>query len=130
MTRRRAARLDAEIAHALRGFNAYRDLPADPTRGNPLHAWGAVHASKLGSYWTIPVAVPLAELAALRPVVASKARLASVARARQDGVALPPIEVGVFPQGGAWIVDGNHRLVDARQARLAAVPVVFTFVGT
>jgi hypothetical protein len=36
----------------------------------------------------------------------------------------------VFRDGSAWIVDGNHRLADARRARLPSVAVVFTFVGT
>jgi hypothetical protein len=43
-------------------------------------------------------------------VIQSWARLAS----------LPPVELGIFQDGSAWIVDGNHRLID----------VVFTFVGT
>ena len=127
-----AAQLDAEIAGALStsGFNRYRHLPPDETRGNPLHAWGQVHASKLGSYWTVETLVPLSELTTLRPVLQSKARLKSVTTARKEGKPLPVLELGVFRDGTAWIVDGNHRLIDARQAKLASVPVTFTFVGT
>ncbi|MCJ7598224.1 MAG: hypothetical protein MUO41_06300 [Methyloceanibacter sp.] len=129
------AQLDAEIAEALagggsRGFNNYRHLSPDEARGNPLHAWGQLHADKLGSYWTIEVDVPLRELAVLRPVLQSKARLRSVTAARKAGKPLPPLELGVYRDGSAWIVDGNHRLIDARQAGLASIPVTFTFVGT
>lgn len=129
------AQLDAEIAEALagggsRGFNRYRHLSPDEARGNPLHAWGQLHADKLGSYWTIEVDVPLRELAALRPVLQSQARLRSVTTARKAGKPLPPLELGVYRDGSAWIVDGNHRLIDARQAGLASIPVTFTFVGT
>lgn len=99
-------------------------------RGNPQHAWGTVHANRLGTYWTIEVDVPLAELAALRPVTQSTARLKSVTTARKEGKYLPPVELGVFKDGSAWIVDGNHRLIDARKAQLPSVPVTFTFVGT
>lgn len=129
------AQLDAEIAQALagrglRGFNRYRHLSPDDARGNPLHAWGQLHADKLGSYWTIAVDVPLKELALLRPVLQSKARLKSVTTARREGKPLPPLELGIYQDGSAWIVDGNHRLIDARQAGLASIPVTFTFVGT
>jgi hypothetical protein len=95
-----------------------------------LHKYGTVHADRLGSYWTIAVDVPATELAGLRPVVQSRARLREVTAARKAGYYLPPIELGVFRDGSAWIVDGNHRLADARQARLPSAPAVFTFVGT
>jgi hypothetical protein len=129
------AQLDHEIAKALagrgaRGFNRYLPLSPDEARGNPLHAWGQLHANKLGSYWTITASVPLKELSALHPVLQSKARLRSVTAARKEGKSLPPLELGVCRDGSAWIVDGNHRLIDARQAGLASVPVTFTFVGT
>lgn len=133
MPKKTPSQLDREIAEVLtspRGFNRYRDLPVDDARGNPQHAWGAVHANRLGSYWTITVDVPLVELAGLRPVMQSATRLKSVATARREGTFLPPIELGVFKDGTAWIVDGNHRLIDARKARLPSVPVTFTFVGT
>jgi hypothetical protein len=132
MAKKTTAQLDREIAEALaapRGFNRYRDLPADAARGNPLHTWGSVHANKLGSYWTIEVEVPLSELADLRPVAQTAARLKSVTVARKEGKYLPPVELGVFKDGTAWIVDGNHRLIDARKAHLPSVPVTFTFVG-
>ncbi len=123
------AQLDVEIARALEGFGKYRDLPRDPHRGNPLHQWGMIHADKLGTYWTIAVEIPLCELASLRPVMADRARVKSVASARASGVELPPIELGVYRDGSAWIVDGNHRLIDARRAGLASLRVIFTFVG-
>lgn len=130
-----SAQLDAEIAASLasgstRGFNEYRHLPPDEAHGNPLRSWGQLHADKLGSYWTIAVDVPLKELAVLRPVLQSKARLQSVTTARKDGKPLPLLELGIYRDGSAWIVDGNHRLIDARQAKLPSVPVTFTFVGT
>lgn len=110
-------------------LDAYRNLPADEVRGNPLHAWGSIHANKLGTYWTIPVDVPLRNLSGLRPVVQSKTRLASVLTALRSGVELPPIEVAVYRDGSAWIVDGNHRLIATRRLRLSTIPVTFTFVG-
>jgi hypothetical protein len=132
-SKKTSAELDREIAHALaahRGFNIYRTLPVDSARGNPQHTWGTVHANKLGTYWTVDTDVPLTELANLRPVMQSSSRLKSVATARKEGKPLPAIELGVFKDGSAWIVDGNHRLIDARKARLPSVPVTFTFVGT
>lgn len=121
-----ARRLASEAA----GFNKYRDLPSDERHGNPLHKYGAVHAGRLGSYWTTEVDVPTTELTGLHPVVQSRGRLRDITSARKAGRFLPPIEIGVFRDGSAWIVDGNHRLADARKARLPSVPVVFTFVGT
>ncbi len=111
------------------GFDKYRDLPIDEAHGNPLRSWGAVNAYRLGTCWTVPVDVPLSELAGLRTVKQATARLRSVAIARTTGKPLPPIELGVFKDGSAWIVDGNHRLIDARSARLPSIPVTFTFVG-
>lgn len=126
------ARIEREIEAAVSavGFNKYRWLLPDEALGNPLHKYGAVHSGRLGSYWTTEVRVPLAELAGLRPVVQSRSRLGDVAGARRIGRVLPPVELGVFRDGSAWIVDGNHRLADARQSRLPDIPVVFTFVGT
>jgi len=109
-------------------FNQFRTLPADPDRGDPLHAFGALHADRLGTYWTIPVEVPLAGLVSVRAVLQSKARVASIAEARRNGVTLPPIELGIFKDGSAWVVDGNHRLLEARKAHLPSLSVVFTFV--
>jgi hypothetical protein len=133
--RKTAAQLDAEIAEVLVGgssvgFNVYRHLPPDEARGNPLHAWGQLHADKLGSYWTIEVDVPLTGLASLRPVRQTAARLKSITTARKAGKPLPPLELGIYRDGSAWIVDGNHRLIDARQAGLTSIPATFTFVGT
>lgn len=110
-------------------FNKYRSLSVDESRGNPLYSWGAVHASRLGTYWTEPVDVPASELRTLEAVVQSKSRVKSVADARKRGIDLPPIELAVFRDGSAWIVDGNHRVVDAWQAGLPSLPAVFTFVG-
>ena len=110
-------------------LDTYRALPIDETRGNPLHTWGQIHADKLGTYWTVTVDLPLRELTSLRPVVQSKARLSSVIAALRSGKPLPPVELGVFRDGSAWIVDGNHRLIAARKERLETLPVTFTFVG-
>lgn len=111
------------------GFNKYRVLPVDETRGNPLHSWGSTHATKLGTYWTVAVDVPLRELAGLRPVQQTLARVRSVTAARKAGRPVPPIELAVFNDGSAWIVDDNHRLIDARKAGLPTAAVTFTFVG-
>lgn len=109
-------------------FNKYRSLPRDMDRGSPLDQWGTVHAWRLGTYWTIPADVPLQELSGIKAVIQSKARLADIRQARERGLALPPIELGVFRDGSVWLIDGNHRLADARKARLPSLPVVFTFV--
>jgi hypothetical protein len=109
--------------------NKYRSAPADPDRGSPIHQYGELNAWRVGDYWTVAVDVPLSELAALKPVLQSKSRLASMREARLNGVALPPIEIGVFPDGSGWLMDGNHRLLDARKAGLASVESIFTFAG-
>jgi hypothetical protein len=111
-------------------FNKYRDLEPDEERGNPLYSYGSTWSWKLGSYWTVSVMVPVSDLACLRPVVQTKARLESVRTARRSGIELPAIEVGVFAGGSGWIVDGNHRLADAIVSGDRFVPVTFTFAGT
>jgi hypothetical protein len=88
-----------------------------------------LNAYRLGSYWTLAEEVPLEDLADVKAVVQSKARLRSVEAAHAEGKELPPVELSVYPDGTAWIVDGNHRLVAARKLGLASVPVTFTFVG-
>lgn len=115
--------------NGLPDFTAYRTLPVDPDAGNPLRSYGAVWADRLGSAWTVPVELPLSSLSGLHPRIQTTARLASVRRARLAGKVLPPLELGVFRDGSAWIVDGNHRLVDARKAGLRTVWVRLTFVG-
>ncbi len=111
-------------------FNKYRAIEPDEQRGNPLYSYGSTWSWKLGSYWTVPVMVPVSELVCLRPVVQTKARLQSVREARERGIDLPAVEVGVFAGGTGWIVDGNHRLADAIANGDSFVPVTFTFAGT
>jgi hypothetical protein len=111
-------------------FDRYRALPADPDRGSPRAAYGPPSYHLVGDYWTVPVVVPLEDLSSLRATAIDKARLRSVQRAREEGVKLPPIEIGVFQNGSGWIVDGNHRLVAARRAKDDSVEVVFTFIPT
>lgn len=109
-------------------FNRYRSLPSDVDKGSPLQAYGHIHAYRLGSYWTVPVDVPTDELRCLqRDIVTEKHRLASVRAA--DPSLLPPVEIGVFQDGSAWIVDGNHRLAHALSTDAPTVSVTFTFVG-
>ena len=50
--------------------------------------------------------------------------------ARQKGITLSPIELGVSRHGYVWIVDGNHRLSEARESGQAAIVARFTFGGT
>lgn len=69
------------------------------------------------------------ELSSVRAVVQSKSRLRSIEDARAAGEETPPIELAVYKDGSAWIVDGNHRLSAARRLKLATIPVIFTFVG-
>lgn len=108
-------------------FNKYRDLAVDVAAGSPLQQWGEVHRHLVGDYWTVPVDVPLAELSGLRAVVQDRKRLTSVRRAIEGGAVLPPIEIGVSRSGGGWLVDGNHRLVEARKSGRATISARFTF---
>lgn len=106
----------------------YRQLSPDPSKGSPLDQWGVVNRWRLGNYWTVPVEVPLSELITVKAKAQTKARIASIKQARKNGIVLPPIELAVFTDGSTWIVDGNHRLLEARQAGLSTLPVTFTFV--
>lgn len=113
----------------LRGVTEWRALPPDPDRSPPVHELGPIHAHLVGTYWTVPTDVTLADLAPVRAKAISRARLTSVRTARRQGVELPPIEVSVARDGSMLIIDGNHRLVAARRAKAATIPVRFTFVG-
>ena len=117
------------IEAAATSFERYRLLPVDEAAGSPIAQWGAINAYRVGPHWTIPVTVPLSELSGLKAVVQDRQRVSSVHEALTSGVALPPIEVGVYKGGGAWIVDGNHRLAEARKAKRPTVDVRFTFAG-
>lgn len=130
-TRKLVAKALLKAASVLSGsaLNKYRSLPQDEFKGSPLEQWGALNAYRLGDYWTIPEEVPMEDLADVKAVVQSKARLRSVEAAHAAGKELPPIELSVYPDGSAWVVDGNHRLAAARKLGLASVPVTFTFVG-
>ena len=114
---------------SLSGFDKYRGLPKDDSRRSPIYEWGAANAYRLGSYWTEPVEVPLDDLSVLRVVVQSKARLRSIETAHAEGAPLPPVELAVYKDGSAWIVDGNHRIAAARKLNLPTVLTTFTFVG-
>ena len=107
-------------------FDLYSHLPSDggsdPRRGVPAYA-----ASCLGSYWTEEAAVPLEHLADVDAAAISDTRWASVAQARRDGKALPPIEISVWRNGETYLVDGNHRLEDARESGQPNIRVKFTF---
>lgn len=72
--------------------------------------------------------VPLAELSGLKAVVQHKNRVASVHSALESDVELSPIEIGVYKGGGGWIVDGNHRLAEARCYKRPTIDVRFTFI--
>lgn len=110
-------------------LNRYRGIDRDDDAGSPLHAWGAVHANRLGSYWTIPVDVPVVDLLSCFKPFATASRLKSVKAARLRGDRLPPIEIAVFSNGTGWIVDGNHRLADADRSGTRTIATRFTFVG-
>ena len=84
----------------------------------------------LGSYWTVPTRIPLMELTGLPAFVHTWWRLQSIEQAKRDGVCLPPIELGVHPDGRIWLVDGNHRLTEARQSGRYDIEARLTFVGT
>ncbi len=107
----------------------YKSLPADPGRGSPIHQWGAINAWRLGDHWTVEVDVPLSDLESVDAEAIDRGRLASVKAHRLSDGSLPPIELAVWPDGSSWIVDGNHRLVDARQARLPSIRTIFTWVA-
>ena len=109
-------------------LDSYRSLPADPNRDSPRRTYGPPSHHLLGDYWTIPVEVPLEDLQGLRAVAINPERLRSIRQAHREDMELPPIEIAVFKNGTAWIVDGNHRLVAARRAADDSITVIFTFV--
>ena len=110
-------------------FNRYRSLPVDRERGSPIHQYGDVWKAFVGNHWTVPTSVLLDELRGIKAVVQQKKRFDSVKLARMSGVVLPPIEIGVYRDGSGYLIDGNHRLADARRAKLPAIETTFTFGG-
>jgi hypothetical protein len=84
---------------------------------------------RVGSCWTIPVLLSLAELRGFQPVIHTRARLQSIRSAVRSGIALPPIELGVFDNSTAWLIDGNHRLTEARESGRPSILARLTFVG-
>lgn len=113
------------------GLLKYRDVPVDESRGSPIYAWGESNRWRLGTTWSEVVQVPLEELSSLKEVVQDKKRLDSILGCIRDGKeeVLPPVEIGVFQNGSAWIVDGNHRLRAYRKLKRQTIPATFTFVG-
>jgi len=103
----------------------YRALPPNHGAGRPARQHGRV-----GSYWTVPARVPLSELTGLTAIVYNVGRLYRVRMARQGGIVLPPIQCGVRQNGSMWLIDGNHRLTDARSVGQTDIEVIFTFEGT
>jgi hypothetical protein len=103
-------------------FEKYRSLPNDPDRGVPGPR-----------YWTTPVVVRTSSLRSLKTVLlpsmsrSNAQRMNSIREAHRRGITLPPIEVGVDAGGSAWLVDGNHRLAEARKARRPVIEVTFAF---
>lgn len=114
-----------QLRPTVSAMSKYRTLSPDPAAGKPERRHGDV-----GSYWTVAVLVPLSELTCLPPTRVVLARLRYVRMARKNGTVLPPIEIGVNSRGAPWLIDGNHRLTEARQARQAAILTKFTFAGT
>lgn len=107
-------------------YQLYKHLPPDDRAGDPRR--GVPHGClfMVGSYWTVPTAVPLQHLGDVDAAAISDDRAASVAAAR--GVTkLPPIEIAAWTNGDTYIIDGNHRLEDARENEDATIEVVFTF---
>lgn len=102
----------------------YRALAPDHAAGKPRRQQGDV-----GTYWTVPVSVPLSELTGVRATVFNIGRLYRVRMARQKSITLPPIQLGVSRQGYVWIIDGNHRVSEARESRQPSIMARFTFGG-
>jgi hypothetical protein len=106
------------------GLCRFKTMAPDHGAGKPWRKLGEV-----GSYWTVPVRVPLSELAGVHAIVHRQQRLLRVRIAIANGVVLPPIYVGIKHDGHAFLVDGNHRLVAAREAGWTDIVVRFTFAG-
>lgn len=105
-------------------------LPIDTRRPGPLAQYGAMWRGRVGTWWSLPVFVPLASLNGLRARAIDRGRLASVRSAHHRGVELPPIEIAVAEDGqSGWLIDGNHRLVAARRRGDEIVPAIFTVIG-
>jgi hypothetical protein len=102
----------------------YRALAQDHRAGRPRRQDGDV-----GTYWTVPVPVPLSELTGVQATIFNIGRLYRVRMARQKSIMLPPIQLGVSRHGRVWIVDGNHRLSEARESGQPTIMTRFTFSG-
>ena len=105
-------------------------LEIDPERRGPLAEYGEVWRGRVGSFWTLPVDVPLTALRGLGAHAIDRNRLHSVRSAYRAGVELPPIEIAITPDGqNGWLIDGHHRLVAARRRRDPSIDVIFTVIG-
>lgn len=109
-------------------LDKYRALPKDSRRKAPFVEWdGLLAESDVGPYWTVPVAVPLSDLADVETEAQNPEELRSIKAAFSEGKILPPIQVTVYPNGSNYLIDGNHRLTAARRLRLPTILTVFTF---
>ncbi len=106
------------------GLCRFKTMAPDHAAGKPWRKLGEV-----GSYWTVPVRVPLSELTGVHAIVHRQDRLLRVRMAIANGVVLPPIYLGVKHDGHAFLVDGHHRLTAAREAGWTDIVVRFTFAG-
>jgi len=113
----------AEAAQATSLFAKYSATPRDDDSPSPKHSVPATQRYRVGDYWTVPVRVPLSELSGVKATAISKDRLKDLGRTR----ALPPVEIALWRSGSYELIDGNHRLVRARQEGNPDIEVRFTF---
>jgi hypothetical protein len=93
-----------------------------------------------GGTWKEPTSVPLGLLDRFSPRTMSHLRRRLSGQERLDMVReilrpgrpwpsqLDPMEIAVSRKGGARLMDGNHRLIVAREVGLSTVPVAFLIV--
>jgi len=91
-------------------LDKYRTLSRDSGAGNPLLVFSkggqverlrAYWAARVGTYWTVPVLIPLRELRNLHAQIHTDWRLQQVCEKMRRGVDLDPIELGLFRNGCA-----------------------------
>lgn len=98
-------------------------------------------AAPQGGSWKSPIMVPLAALQRFCPRAVRHIRLRRSGEERIEYLiralsrdplrwpaSIPPLEVALAPDGSARLMDGNHRLIAARQLVLPGVPVAFLLV--
>lgn len=106
-------------------FSKYSNT--EPSGQNPKEGVPESIHFNLGNYWTKPVDVPIEELANIEIAAVSDRSKARVKAAAEEGKELPPVEIAVWRDGETHVLDGNHRIAEARERGSSSIKVKFTF---